>query len=160
MFFRWIPPFAKWIWPFFYEIRTFHHESATFIRKISRLPLLDISNLHQKCTFLSLFISGRGVFMNFSWIRHDPKWIRQCRTWIRHTICSFPTFFFLDSFIFMADSFLHLEDSFPLLPDSSLSTSAPWHIYESAMTKNESGTKFTRPPYILWLIHLFIGRIH
>ncbi len=64
VFFGWILPFAKWIWPFFYEICAFHHESATFIRKISRLPLLDISNLRQKCTFCPYSLAA----VAYSWI--------------------------------------------------------------------------------------------
>ncbi len=70
----------------------------------------------------------------------------------------------------MVDSCLLLEGSVILLADSSFSTSAPWHKHESAMTKNESGTKFL---YFLtdsfiavadslkkWYIHFLLWRIH
>ena len=43
MFMGRIPPFAKRIRIFFNAIRQLSHESATFLRKNSRLPLLDIS---------------------------------------------------------------------------------------------------------------------
>ena len=106
----WIPPFAKRIRIFFNAIRQLIHESATFVRKKSRLPLLDISKS-------VLFLPYSFTDMAYSSFLHESAMLQNesgilLIKWIRHNIWCFLPFLGQDSFTIVAYSFIHMADSF------------------------------------------------